>query len=348
MARPRNGHNGGADIGSAAALAARRAAGRERAQRRRRLLASLLALGAAGPIRGDLEPTLQRIAEQLAEAGGFPRVVVFLVDGATGDLWPAAAVGLTPEQVDVLREEPENPQIVSSRLEPAPVGLRTLRDDGGETLVVPLRDADGGWTGMVAADLGPTSPDAIAAAAVELHADRAEAQVVRAQLDEVLTRLALIDVDTGLANRPGLADALGRELVRAERNGRPCAVLALRFDVGRAAGARAEAAGALLPALAGAVRERLRRCDLPARLDDRTLAVLLPETVEAAARIVADDLRQRVRAVAARTADEPWPTLSVGLACSSGRGSTPEALLQGASDALDRAAAEGGDRVVYV
>ncbi|HVA20917.1 MAG TPA: GGDEF domain-containing protein [Candidatus Micrarchaeia archaeon] len=319
--------------------------------RRRRLLHALLELSAAGPLGGDLEPALQRLAEQLAEVGGFPRVVVFLVDGLTGELWPAAAVGVTAEQLQALRQEPESPQVVRSRLRAASIGRRTLQDDSMETLVVPLRDADGGWTGMVAADLGTTEADAVAAATVELIADRAEAQVVRAQLDEVLTRLALVDVDTGLVNRQGLMDALARELVRAERSGRPAAVMALRLDAGRGAGPGSSAVSpqiAMVPSLAAAVRDRLRRGDLAARLDESTLALLLPETVEAAARVVADDLHARIRDLAVQEPADPWPTVSVGLACSSGRGSTADDLLGSALDALDRAAAAGGDRVAYV
>ncbi len=325
--------------------AERRAALRSRSARRGRLLRALLELSAAGPLGGDLEAELQRVAERLAQVGGFPRVVVFLVDGASGELWPAAAVGVTADQLQALRNEPESPHVVRSRLQAAPVGLRTLQDEAQETLVVPLRDTDGSWTGMVAADLGEVEADALTAAAVELVADRAEAQVVRAQLDDVLSRLALIDFETGLANRQGLEDALGRELVRAERNGRPCALMAIRLDgPDRLASRR----GALLLAVAATLRSRLRRGDFAARLGDTSFAVLLPETLEAAARVVAEDLLRRVRSLGTTLGDEGSATVSVGLACSSGRGSTASGVLEDATGALDRAAAAGGDRVVYV
>ena len=322
---------------------------RLRSTRRGRLLRALVDLSAAGPSGGDLEAELQRLAERLAAVASLPRVVVFLVDGASGELWPAAAAGVTADQLQALRQDPESPQVVRSRLRAAPVGRRTLQDASSETLVVPLRDADGGWTGMIAADVGELEPDQLVAAAAELIADRCEAQVVRAQLDEVLSRLALVDMETGLINRQGLEDALQRELVRAERNGRPCAVLALRIDPVRAMGgdALAQLRQALGPKLAATLRERLRRGDLPARLDDTTFAALLPETVEAAARVVVDDLRGRLRQLLDSEPDPTQLTVSIGLSCSSGRGSTAAGLLERATTALPAPPPPAAPRLPY-
>jgi diguanylate cyclase (GGDEF)-like protein len=133
---------------------------------------------------------------------------------------------------------------------------------------------------------------------------------------EAAVRLSTIDALTGLANRGYILAAIEREIDRATRYRHGFCVLMADLDGlkelndthGHRVGDRA------LAAVAGVIRENVRRIDTPARLGGDEFVVLLPETDREGARVVADKIRQGVAALA--IADHGAPIrlgVSIGL-----------------------------------
>jgi len=137
---------------------------------------------------------------------------------------------------------------------------------------------------------------------------------LRAQQNE-LQRLARQDALTGLLNRRGLFEALGRERARHERHGQPAALVVLDLDhfkevndnFGHAAGDR------VLVEIARLLKHRLRSTDLIARQGGDEFAAVLVGATEAAAERVGADLS--VLIAKARLGNPLRPiTASVGVA----------------------------------
>jgi len=99
------------------------------------------------------------------------------------------------------------------------------------------------------------------------------------RLFKQVQRLAMTDQLTGLFNRHKLNDFLESEVERARRYGRPLSLIMLDLDdmktindtFGHTAG------DAFLKLVADAIREQVRRVDLPARFGGDEFLVLLPE-----------------------------------------------------------------------
>ncbi|KIE43200.1 GGDEF domain-containing protein [Geobacter anodireducens] len=90
---------------------------------------------------------------------------------------------------------------------------------------------------------------------------------------------ARTDPLTGLATRTCFEELARNELGRTKRYGRPFTLIVLRF--GPPDGEQTVGPGSLrdiMPAAAEAIRPQLRETDLFARIDEFTLAALLPET----------------------------------------------------------------------
>jgi diguanylate cyclase (GGDEF)-like protein/PAS domain S-box-containing protein len=169
----------------------------------------------------------------------------------------------------------------------------------------------------------------------------------RKALEEQLRHQAFHDVLTGLANRSLFLDRLGHALARADRGGRPTAVLYLDLDdfkavndrLGHAEGDR------LLVAVAERLRAASRAEDTVARLGGDEFAIVVEETApteagQAAARILEAltppfDLGDRLIVTRA----------SIGIAIQSADGDGAE-LLRRADIAMYAAKARGGDRYV--
>jgi len=98
-----------------------------------------------------------------------------------------------------------------------------------------------------------------------------------------------------------------------------------------------------------ALRANLRPTDHVARYGGEEFLVILPDTVEESARIVADRLRAAVRAIALAESDGtpiPRVTISLGGGCLRA-GQTMKALLGNADEALYQSKASGRDRVTF-
>ncbi len=161
-------------------------------------------------------------------------------------------------------------------------------------------------------------------------------------------RLARTDHLTGLANRRWFMEALEQEVERADRYGRPLSLVSLDLDHFKSVNdTHGHAAGDdVLREAAQALRSVCRDVDLAARLGGEELALLLPETDVAGARIVAERVRERIAGTAHRSpAGRSFRvTASLGVATAK-PGSTVEALLQAADEALYRAKDAGRNQV---
>ncbi|MEA2493066.1 MAG: hypothetical protein QOJ29_977 [Thermoleophilaceae bacterium] len=171
--------------------------------------------------------------------------------------------------------------------------------------------------------------------------------VLRRRMTNLVGRLssaASTDPLTGLLNRRGFKDVFDLEIERSRRSGRPCALLIGDLDhfkrvndmLGHPAGdERLERFGRLLVA-------SKRRIDAAARMGGEEFALLLPETDEHGAYVIAERMRHKVRDAFAP--DQLALTVSFGVAAYPTHGATGDQLLVAADQALYVAKELGRDR----
>ena len=172
---------------------------------------------------------------------------------------------------------------------------------------------------------------------------------MREQVQRLLARLTnstRTDGLTGLANRRAFDELLEAELARTMRQHRPMSVVVGDLDgfqvVNEELGEKT--ADAMLVRLAKEIRKWKRRSDVAARTGGEEFALLLPETDERGAFLVAERMR---RAVHRLTGDQPMNlTMSLGVATHPEHGDEPAALLRAADQALGAAKELGADRTV--
>jgi len=152
------------------------------------------------------------------------------------------------------------------------------------------------------------------------------------KLFEHVRRLAASDPLTGLANYRRLIDALGAEIERTKRTGRPFSLLLfdldglkrINDDYGHAVGSRA------ICRVADALRLNSRAVDVAGRYGGDEFALILPETGKDAAREVA----RRIYEAVANQEELPRISASVGVAVYPQEGDSLLALLATADRAL--------------
>jgi diguanylate cyclase (GGDEF)-like protein len=172
---------------------------------------------------------------------------------------------------------------------------------------------------------------------------------------EVLTRLhrslevehdlARTDALTGVANTRSFKELAEAELERARRYGRTFTLACLDLDhfkhvndtLGHATGDR------LIHDVGQAVRHRLRRVDIVARIGGDEFVVLLPETDAAAAAIALEHVRETLQSVAEGYG--PEVTASFGAVSFVSPPSSVEEMLQLADVAMYQAKNGGRDRI---
>src|SRR5919198_1077338 len=168
------------------------------------------------------------------------------------------------------------------------------------------------------------------------------------RLVEHLAETSKRDPRTGLLNADGFEELLEKELERAQRSESRMAVVVVDIDnfkeVNDELGHRE--ANARLQTVADVLEQTKRRIDAVARLSGQAFALLLPETDEHGAYVLADRLRRSVRdAFAGGT--RPI-TASLGVASFPKHGGTAEELFGCASRAVSVAKELGRDRsVIY-
>jgi diguanylate cyclase (GGDEF)-like protein len=171
--------------------------------------------------------------------------------------------------------------------------------------------------------------------------------ILRQRMDALIGRLsdaASTDPLTRLFNRRGFRDVFDLELERSRRSGRPCALLMGDLDhfkrvndvFGHPAGDER------LRKFARLLNAGKRRIDAAARMGGEEFALLLPETDEHGAYVIAERLRHAVRDAFAP--DQIALTVSFGVAAYPNHGATGDQLLQAADQALYVAKELGRDR----
>jgi diguanylate cyclase (GGDEF)-like protein/putative nucleotidyltransferase with HDIG domain len=176
--------------------------------------------------------------------------------------------------------------------------------------------------------------------------------VLRERVDRLIARLAdaaRTDALTGLLNRRGFQELMEVETERALRSSRPLAILVGDLDhfkhlndrFGHAAGDVA------LRRFADIASSASRRIDAVARIGGEEFALLLPDTEQHAAYLLAERLRRSVKEPGAASGAE-LPTVSFGVASFPSHAADAEALMHAADQALYAAKAMGRDRsVIY-
>jgi diguanylate cyclase (GGDEF)-like protein/putative nucleotidyltransferase with HDIG domain len=161
-----------------------------------------------------------------------------------------------------------------------------------------------------------------------------------------LTEAASTDPLTGLLNRRAFGDALEHELARSERNGQPFSLLVgdcdffkdLNDALGRHAGDDA------LEAIGHMIERDRRRIDVAARTGGEEFGMILPETDQHEAYLVAERLRMGLPDLGTGGASNL--TMSFGVATYPTHADDADGLLRAADDALYAAKALGRDRSV--
>jgi two-component system, cell cycle response regulator len=195
------------------------------------------------------------------------------------------------------------------------------------------------------ATLAPLLPyaSALALAGLALHQRRRMA-VLRDRISDA----ARTDPLTGLLNRRAFEEVLDMELERATRADRPLSVIVGDLDSFAAVNERhGHAAGdSALQLVADDCLKWKRRIDQAARVGGEEFALLLPETDERGAFIVAERLRRATHRTFAESA--VGVTISFGVASSPAHGTDAVGLLRAADRAVAAAKDLGSDRsVIY-
>jgi len=220
-------------------------------------------------------------------------------------------------------------------------GLRALK-------IFPLRVGESSVGTLVCGSRQTSALTEPAQRELSMLALQAAESLVRTRLYEETERLATTDGLTGLCNRRTLNEELSKRLREALRYKRQLSFLLLDVDhfkkvndtYGHPAG------DAVLKSVARLAQAAARDTDVVARYGGEEMALILPETDTAGARVIAE--RIRVACANAQHQTEQGGlkvTLSIGISTSTGDGKTPEELIEAADRALYRAKQGGRNRV---
>jgi len=302
----------------------------------------------------DLPMVLDEILRQIQEVFGYPLCDVFFIDEETRELHVMAQRGFATSVAPwrfpigergivgwVARHKRAYyaPDVV---LDPYYVAASPdTRSDAAFPLIVDDRIIGVLNVESPAVDAFPKENREV----LEAFAILAGLAILRAQRDDDLTRLALTDGLTGLANRRALWEALEREIARGEREHRPVTVLVIEVDhfkycndvLGHLEGDR------ILRVIADTLRANSRAMDMVARFGGDEFVILLADTDAATACQIAERVRARVaELIFARAAQM---TVSIGLATMPQDGATGEALIEAADQRMYEAKRAGGNCV---
>src|SRR5262249_47247664 len=156
-------------------------------------------------------------------------------------------------------------------------------------------------------------------AALETLAGQVALRLQSAALTEQLTDMAYQDALTGLPNRVLIRATLARALARAERTGRPAALLLLDLDGFKQINdsLRHEAGDEVLVLVAQRLRACLRAAELVGRLGGDEFAVVVEDLADArGATAVAERIIESLREPSTVAGHEVRVRASIGIALS--------------------------------
>lgn len=165
---------------------------------------------------------------------------------------------------------------------------------------------------------------------------------------EEMFQLAITDNLTQLPNRRSFDEALATEFGRVRRHHRSLSLVMLDIDFfKRVNDEHGHPAGdAVLFQVAQLIRARVRGDDLPARIGGEELAILMPETDLAGARVLAEELRAAVEQHVVEYAERQIRvTVSLGCAEFTPSDAEPAAFVRRCDERLYEAKSAGRNRV---
>jgi len=190
--------------------------------------------------------------------------------------------------------------------------------------------------------------------AIKLNFDLEREIDVRKKVEEKLREISFRDGLTGLFNRRHFDEVLDRELRRAKRDAHPLSLILLDLDYFKAFN---DTYGHLegdscLQRVSLAIEKAINRPgDIAVRYGGEELAVVLPDTDNDNACIVAEKIRKNVEALCiehkgSKVAELGSVTISAGVATANHDfSSTPSEIISQADNALYRAKTNGRNRV---
>jgi diguanylate cyclase (GGDEF)-like protein len=326
-------------------------------------LRALLEIGQVGTMAADEETLARSLAPALRRAAraegcaisrwddGGSRLIVLAADGRAdsrlhlGDMdatrYPAGReVLLEGRRFTLSAGDPDRTPADRAMLEAW---------EAADVLLLPLTAA-GRVVGVVelacAAHVEPTVDELELYTTMTSHA---AAALENARLMARLRHAADIDQVTGVHNHRYLQERLRQEVARAGRTGSPLAVLMIDLDGfklindrhGHADGDR------VLRNVAAMLKLTVRANDVVARYGGDEFVILMPDTDEEAARLVADRVVKGIRAQVhpLGSGGEGTVSCSVGMAILPTDGRTAAALLRAADAAMYGVKRAGGSRV---
>jgi diguanylate cyclase (GGDEF)-like protein len=155
------------------------------------------------------------------------------------------------------------------------------------------------------------------------------------------------DCLTGLLKHGSIKDRLGHELERAQRSGRPVAVVMADIDHFKSVNDRwgHPMGDQVIKTLGHLLRHRLRRQDSVGRYGGEEFLAILPECTEDDAMALVDEIRAGFGSVQFACGEQVFrASFSAGVAAST-RHDRPQDLVAAADTALYQAKQQGRDRV---
>ncbi|WPB82473.1 diguanylate cyclase [Archangium violaceum] len=186
---------------------------------------------------------------------------------------------------------------------------------------------------------------------LEVIAIQAAQAVLRAQLYEAMERMATTDGMTGLYNNRTFQAKADEMLAHSRRYGRKCSLMLTDVDhfksvndtYGHLTGDQ------VLKGVARILREQARDTDIVARYGGEEFAILMPETDAKGAKIIAERIREAIKAEVFQTEMGPLKvTLSLGIATAPDHGTDKLVLVEQADQCLYYAKRHGRNQSVTV
>jgi diguanylate cyclase (GGDEF)-like protein len=186
---------------------------------------------------------------------------------------------------------------------------------------------------------------------IEVIAFQAAQAVLRAQLFEQMERMATTDGLTGLFNHRTFQAKADEALAQARRYSRKCSLILTDIDHFKSVNdTYGHPMGDLvLRGVAKIIKDKARDTDVVARYGGEEFAVVMPETDARGAQVIAERIREAVKAQVFQTEMGPLKvTLSLGVATCPDHGTEKQALVDLADQCLYTAKRRGRNQTVTV